>query len=208
MTRFQVEFKTVLQDYPEIVEEFLNNLRNSNSPYKETDIDDIRWYYTWDFEYNENDEDLETSRFEMKYEDRFNYELNKVRINVTMKAGQFKRRDRVSSTVLPSQVIKIVDEVVKIMMTEEQKFFANDEVVNSIPPLDSSLYSDDMSVYSSYSSSVRSLEESIFDDDYDVDYEEDIDYDLDTILDKISEHGIDSLTKGEKDFLDNQSKSC
>jgi hypothetical protein len=32
------------------------------------------------------------------------------------------------------------------------------------------------------------------------------DYDVDSILEKISQKGIDSLTKSEKDFLDNQSK--
>jgi hypothetical protein len=31
-------------------------------------------------------------------------------------------------------------------------------------------------------------------------------YDIDSILEKISEKGIASLTKSEKDFLDNQSK--
>lgn len=33
-----------------------------------------------------------------------------------------------------------------------------------------------------------------------------IEYDIDSILEKISEKGIESLTKAEKDFLDNSSK--
>lgn len=38
-------------------------------------------------------------------------------------------------------------------------------------------------------------------------YEEKIVYSADNILDKITIHGIDSLTSGEKEFLDNHAKS-
>lgn len=207
MTRFQIDFKSVISDYPEIVEEFMNNLRNSNSPYKEIDISNIKWYYTWDFDYENIEASMETSRFDMKYEERFQYELGKVRINVTMKAGQFKRRDRASTSVVPIQVIKVIDEIVKIMMIEEQKFFDNDEVAKSIPPIDKSMYeTGEYNLYGAYKDAY------LFDNDYESDEEyfleeEDIDYDLDTILDKINELGLDSLTKGEKSFLDNHSKS-
>jgi len=202
MTRFQVKFQNVLTDYPEVVEEFMNNLRNSNSQFKDIDLDDIRWYYSWDFTFEDNEAELEMSRFDLKYEDRFAYELGKVKINVTMKAGQFKRRDRVNSAVVPKQIINIVDEVVKIMMIEEQKFFDNEEVVKSIPPINTSMYENgDYNIYQSYSEAYG------LDSYFEEEEEEDMDYELDDILDKISSKGIDSLTKGEKNFLDNQSKS-
>ena len=203
MTRFQIKFKTVLTDYPEVVEEFMNNLRNSNSQFKDIDLEEIIWYYSWDFTFEDSEAQSEMSRFDLKYEDRFAYELGKVKINVTMKAGQFKRRDRVNSSVVPKEIISIVDEIVKMMMIEEQKFFDNEEVVKSIPPINSSMYENgDSNIYQTYSESYGL--ESYFDDSED---EEDIDYELDDILDKIGEHGIDSLTKGEKNFLDSQSKS-
>lgn len=201
MTRFQVKLKDVLTDYPEVVEEFIDNLRNSNSQFKDIDLNDIDWYYTWDFNFDDVEEDLEMSRFDLVYVDRFIYELSKVNVNVTMKAGQFKRRDRVNSEVLPKEVIEVVDEVVKIMMIEEQKFFDNDEVVKSIPPMNSNIYdNEEYNIYNSYSDvDVYGLDSYL--------EEECIDYELDNILDKISESGVDSLTRGEKEFLDNQSKS-
>lgn len=201
MTRFQVKLQNVLTDYPEVVEEFLNNLRSSNSQFKDIDLDDIRWYYSWDFTLEDNESELEMSRFDLKYEDRFNYELGKVKVNVTMKAGQFKRRDRVNSSVVPKEIIDIVDEVVKIMMIEEQKFFDNEEVVKSIPPINTNMYENgDYNIYQSYSEAYG------LDSYFEEEEEEKMDYELDDILDKISSKGIDSLTKGEKNFLDNQSK--
>ncbi len=203
MTRFEVPFQEVLNDYPEIVEEFMNNLRNSNSQYRNIDLDNIRWYYTWEFCYDDVDENSneESERFELKYEDRFQYELGKVKVSVTMKADQFKRRDRVNTSVLPSAVISIVDEVVKIMMIEEQKFLANEEVLDSIPPLNSNIAKMDsgFNFYQSYAN--------IADDYHDEDEDGDIEYDLDTILDKINNNGKESLTKGELNFLDERSKN-
>ena len=78
----------------------------------------------------------------------------------------------------------IVTEITKIKMTLESQMHNNDDIKNSIPPLN-----EDISVQFITDAEVV-----------------DVQFDIDEILDKISTTGIESLTTGEKDFLDKRSR--
>jgi len=203
MTRLQVLFEDVIEDYPEIVEEFLNILRDSNSIYNDIDIAEIEWYYTWEFKYETSDVDDDFSRFELMYDDRFMYELDSVKVNVIRKAGEFRHQDRVNSYILPVIVIDLVDEIVKIMMIEEQKFFSNSDIIDTIPPLSTTFgdIAESFNMYKQYveSSVYDGYDRIISDDDTNDEDVEPYDYtkyNLDIILDKITSSGMKSLTNG------------
>ena len=65
----------------------------------------------------------------------------------------------------------------------------NKEVKDSIPDFDESVVS------------IEVIRKEIGEDKIEEEY-----FDLDDILDKIAKHGLESLTEGEKDFLDKKSK--
>jgi hypothetical protein len=74
-------------------------------------------------------------------------------------------------------------------MSIECEFHQNEDIKNSIPEFDESVVS------------IEVIKQEIGTDKIEEDY-----FDLDDILDKIAKSGIDSLTDGEKSFLDKKSK--
>ena len=129
------------------------------------------------------------ARTKMLFDERLNFELSKVRVNLTMKIGHFVISDRLPKGVIPHSVVKIVTEVTKVKMMIESDYYQNEEVKNSIPEIDKTF-----------------VDIEIVKDVVTNDYKEDKNFDIDSILDKISQKGLDSLSNEEKDFLDNKSK--
>jgi hypothetical protein len=125
----------------------------------------------------------------MLFDERLNFELSKVRVNLTMKIGHFVISDKLPKGVIPETVVKIVTEVTKVKMMIESDYYQNEEVKNSIPEIDKTF-----------------VDIEIVKDVVTNDYKEDKNFDIDSILDKISQKGLDSLSNEEKDFLDNKSK--
>ena len=124
----------------------------------------------------------------MKFEDRLSFEMSKVRVNLTIKSGNFMLSDRLPKGRVPELIANIVSEITKVKMIIESEYHENKDVINSIPDLNRDIVSfemikdfvkDDMSVHQ---------------------------FDLDSILDKISRGGYDSLSDEEKDYLDKKSK--
>ncbi len=128
-------------------------------------------------------------QYDMLFDDRLRYELSKVRVNVTIKIDELMITNRLKKGLIPEVVKSMVTEITKYKMTIECEFHQNDEVKNSIPDFDDS---------------VVSIE--VIKQEYDVDKIEEEYYDIDEILDKIAKNGIDSLSAGERDFLDKKSK--
>jgi hypothetical protein len=83
----------------------------------------------------------------------------------------------------------MVTEITKYKMSIESEFHLNQEVKDSIPDFDESVVS------------IEVIKKEIGADKIEEEY-----FDLDDILDKIAKHGLESLTEGEKDFLDKKSK--
>lgn len=203
MVGFPVEFENVIKDYPEIVEEYMNNLRQSNfSKYKDIDVEKIEWYYSYGYfltkpkteeERMERDAKIAQEVPLMLFDERLEYELSKVRVDVTMKAKNFIRSDRANSKLVPQSIQDIVKEVTKVKMIVEQDYYGYQNVKDSIPELDNSIIS------------MQEIKGML--NPNELPNSDGEDFDLDEILDKISKEGIDSLSEEQLKFLDDQSKS-
>jgi len=199
MIKFEVPYEIVELDFPKKCEEFLFILNNSTSKYSRISIEDIKWEYSWVFDDRipDNEDELidyeinESQKYQLKFHDRLDYELDRIIVKLTMTAGQFQVTDEIE--YVPEEVVSIASELVKILMIEEQKREKNEEVIDSIPPV--KIDEPTLSVDETYTENVTILEEH---------YETVEELTVDNILDKINQHGMDSLTEREIDFLNNQ----
>jgi len=200
MNNIRVTREQVENDYPTIYQEFIENLRNSNSINKNIDLEKTNWFYSWGSFVKKAKTDEERVLRDLKnqekdgmlFPERLDLEFSKIRVNITMEGGNFVRGDRAGKDLpLPESITKIVAETTKISMLLEQKEINNQNVINSIPEIDDSIVPRDQ-----IDSLLSMVNQS---------YSDDEELDVDTILEKISSQGIESLTNEEKEFLDNQS---
>jgi hypothetical protein len=127
----------------------------------------------------------------MLYPERLTFELSKVRVNISMKLDNFIITDRLPKGSVPVRIHEIVAEVTKVKMMVESEFSYNKEVLESIPALDKTIV--DIEIIKN--PEVQEIENNSQS------------FTIDTILDKISKRGYESLSKEEKEFLDNKSKN-
>jgi hypothetical protein len=152
-------------------------------------------YYTYGFFHPkvENKEDYYNQMFEkcsvMLFDERVQYELSKVRVNLTMKSGHLFLSNRLDKGIVPKIINDIVTEITKVKMLVEYEYNQNEEVKSSIPDVDTNIVSFEI------------IREAVNND-----YSKSQNFDIDSILDKISQKGMDSLSDEEKDFLDKKSK--
>lgn len=184
-------YEEVSNDYPNILDKWLSFIKNSN---KEIDHDEIEFYYSYGFFVPKGiDIEYYEKTFEkcskMLYNERLDFELSKVRVNLTLKLGQFLISDRMEKGFVPKIIKDIVTEVTKVKMIVESEYHDNIEVSDSIPDVDNTIVSFE-----------------IIKDVVDTDYNKSKDLDIDSILDKISKKGMDSLLDEEKEFLNRKSK--
>jgi hypothetical protein len=158
-----------------------------------TKLDDskISVYYSYGFFVTKSKSDTEIisneELFKLKYKKRLKIELTKVRVDVTIKVGNFIMTNRLERGLIPEDIKNIVTELTKVRMMVEGEYHKNKKVIDSIPEVDRSI-----------------VQYKIIKGDEDVDMEPM--FDMDLILDKISKEGIQSLSPEEKDFLDKSSK--
>lgn len=192
MFTIQVEKEEVLNDYPDITQKWMDFLENSG---KEIKQDKLEFYYSYGFFVPKVEDKVKfyADVFEkcsnMMYEERFDYELSKVRINMGVKLGQFFMSDRMEKGKVPDIIKDIINEITKVKMLVESEYHENQEVKDSIPELNSDIVSFD-----------------IIKDVVSGDYSESQNFDIDSILDKISQKGMESLSDEEKEFLNKKSK--
>jgi hypothetical protein len=126
----------------------------------------------------------------MPYNDRLEWELSKLRINLTMNMGNFTISDRMPKKYIPQPIFDLVKELTKVKMLLESEITGNDSQKYSIPDFDENFISSD-----EFKAQLKQLLG-----------KEDSKLDLDDILDKISKTGMDSLTKDELTYLKGFSK--
>lgn len=193
MFTINVEKDELVNQFPE-VKKWVKKIQKMSFSNKDFDESNIEFYCSYGYfvpkSYNgEKFSEISDITSKMLFEERLNFELSKVRVNLTMKIGHFVISDRLPKGVIPETVVKIVTEVTKVKMMVETEYYQNEEVKNSIPEIDKTFV--DIEI-------VRDVVTN--------DYKEDKNFDIDSILDKISQKGLDSLSDEEKDFLDNKSK--
>jgi hypothetical protein len=125
----------------------------------------------------------------MLFDDRLTFELSKVRVNITMKIGNFILSNRLEKGSVPEIVGKIVEEITKVKMTVEGDYHDNQEVIDSIPDIDPEIIK------------FEAVNEIV-----NKDLPEGMNFNMDDLLDKIGKKGMDSLSDEEKEFLDKKSK--
>jgi hypothetical protein len=190
MIILKVNYEKLVEDYPKEVEAFLTDLRNSHSKSKDTPIEKIEWIVSWGFfgKKAKNDEEKASkqeaymNKMSLQYEDRLNLDIPKIKVNISLRAGNYARVDRVDG--VSESIVNIAKEIIKFQMHEEQKHFNDPVVMSSLPPLDLKEEGGDGEVGIDLSSPDA----------------------LDSILDKISTDGMTSLTKNELQFLERNSR--
>jgi hypothetical protein len=200
-----VERKEIAKEFP-IVKEWLKKMKKIKLNEGDFEKDKVEFYYSYGFfvpKSKNNDDEYKKSlesTLTMLYPERLVFELAKVRVNLSMKLDNFIITDRLPKGSIPTKIKDIVAEVTKVKMMVESEFSYNKEVLESIPALDKSVV--DIEIVKNGEStllttgSTTSLEKPV-----------DNDFTIDTILDKISKKGYESLSKEEKEFLDNKSKN-
>jgi hypothetical protein len=182
----------VLNDFP-IVSEWLDTIQFSILK-KQIEDSKLELYYTYGYFLPkvENKEefyiDLQEQYNNMLFDDRLKFELSKVRVNLTIRVGKFAMSNRLPKGVVPENIKEIVTEVTKVKMMLEGEYHDNQEVINSIPDVDTSIVS-----YEIIKDAMHSEDSEKY-------------FNVDEILDKISKNGIDSLSEKEKEFLNKKSK--
>lgn len=207
MFTIKVDKKDVLNDFPDVLEKWLGIIENNFN--KKIREDNIEFYYSYGL-YIPNVEDKEKfyeDNFETNsrtiYEDRLEYELSKVKINLEIKIDDFFISDRMESDKIPEIVKSIITELTKVKMLVEYEYHRNKDIRDTIPEINKDIVKFDI-ISDDY------MNEDFYDyfQDYFEGYNdmEDFDFDLDSILDKISKSGLDSLSDLERDFLNKKSK--
>jgi hypothetical protein len=194
MFTINVEKDELVNQFPEVKKWVKKIQKMSFSKKGEVNDSEIEFYCSYGYfvpkSFNgDKYPEIAEATSKMLFDERLNFELSKVRVNLTMKIGHFVISDRLPKGVIPHSVVKIVTEVTKVKMMIESDYYQNEEVKNSIPEIDKTF-----------------VDIEIVKDVVTNDYKEDKNFDIDSILDKISQKGLDSLSNEEKDFLDNKSK--
>ena len=190
--------KEVAKEFP-IVKDWIKKIKKIKITKTEFDKNDIEFYYSYGFfvpkSKNKEDEYLKSLDLSMAmlYPERLELELSKVRVNISMKLDNFIITDRLPKGTIPQKVKDIVAEVTKVKMMVESEFSYNKIVLESIPALDKTVV--DIEI-------IKGPE------DLPIEFVSEAQtFTIDSILDKISKKGYESLSKEEKDFLDNKSKN-
>lgn len=199
-----VDRKEITKEFP-IVKDWLKKMKKIKLNEGEFEKDQVEFYYSYGFfvtkSKNNDEEYLKSleSTLTMLYPQRLIFELSKVRVNLSMKLDNFIITDRLPKGSIPTKIKDIVAEVTKVKMMVESEFSYNKEVLESIPALDKNVVdieivkNGESTLLTTGSTSSTPLKNN--------------DFTIDTILDKISKKGYESLSKEEKEFLDNKSKN-
>jgi len=133
MVTLFIGYDTVLKEYEKESQYLIDILRNSNSKYKDTKVEKMKWFYDLSYFKRKGNftEEYYENLFNMKFEDRLNEELKKIRVSLSMSAGKFSIMDRVEGL---SNTVKEAVKIVTIQkMINEQSKIGNHEVIDSIP---------------------------------------------------------------------------
>lgn len=196
MLTVHISKEEAINDIPR-VERWINVIEDNFE--KKSNDDNTNFYYTYSFITLEDQDDdyydaIHEKCSNMLFDERLEYEMSKVEINIAMKMDDMFISDRVDPEKdgVPKIIQEIISEVTKVKMILECEYSDNEEVKNSIPDID-----DD----------IVSIEAEIKDLDGDNEEVVEEDFDVDDILDKISKKGMDGLSEAEKKFLNDKSKN-
>lgn len=186
-----VDRKEISEEFP-TMKAWMKKINKLKLGEEEFDKKEAEFYYTYGFFVGKSKNTPEAlqeaaeATSKMLFEERLAHELTKIRVYITMKAGEFMITDKLPKGTIPEKVKKVVAEVTKVKMSIESEYYQNQEVKDSIPELDKSIVNVEVTKKSKDEEPVR--------------------FDIDAILEKIGKHGYESLSEDEKTFLDKKSR--
>jgi len=216
MNTIKVTAEDVQNDYQSVYDDFISDLRDSNSLSRNIDEEKINWFYSWGSFVKKAKthedrvlRDLKNQEsLEMEFEDRLEFELSKTRVTITMEAGKYTRGDRVRKRFdVSEKVIQMVGEQTKLRMLLEQKELDNQDIIDTVPAINTDIFpleqlqavlGEDHPHAQDENSEGVSVERG-----QNNQFEEE-ELNVDSILEKVFSDGVESLTEREKEFLDNQ----
>ena len=188
MREICVSYEQANRDYPTIITQMLSEL-NLNKENK-VKLEDINFFYYWTV--IKVDDVMENHKHLLLFNERLNYELGKIAIEIYIKVGTYIRGEIVDELDKPKEVIDQLKTMLYSSMKYEQMVYKNQDVINSLP---TDIVPDIEIERLLFPKNPLSLPES------------NIVYTLDDLLDKICKLGYDGLTDTEKEILDNLSKA-
>ena len=188
-----VDRKEISEEFP-TMKAWMKKINKLKLGEEEFDKKEAEFYYTYGFFVGKSKNTPEAlqeaaeATSKMLFEERLAHELTKIRVFITMKAGEFMITDKLPKGTIPEKVKKVVAEVTKVKMSIESEYYQNQEVKDSIPELDKSIVNVEVTR--------KAKDEG----------EEPVRFDIDAILEKIGKYGYESLSEDEKTFLDKKSR--
>jgi len=198
MVQFEIENDKMKEWFPITYETFIQELRNSQSKSSDKKEDKIKWILSWGIfrtkAKNKNEQE-KIDKLHLTYDERCEVDLPKIRITVTMKAGNRIVSDRSIDDTIPDFIEDMFFEVMKIKMLQEQMIVNDPVVLESLEEFKHLLeyILEEMAEEGENIDIIRNLKK-------------ETPLSMDEILDKISESGMQSLTAKELKFLEKMSR--
>jgi hypothetical protein len=198
MVQFEIENDKMKEWFPITYETFIQELRNSQSKSSDKKEDKIKWILSWGIfrtkAKNKNEQEKK-DKLHLTYDERCEVDLPKIRITVTMKAGNRIVSDRSIDDTIPDFIEDMFFEVMKIKMLQEQMIVNDPVVLESLEEFKHLLeyILEEMAEEGENIDIIRNLKK-------------ETPLSMDEILDKISESGMQSLTAKELKFLEKMSR--
>lgn len=190
MREIIVTYDVFRQDYPDLCDKLIEEMVSSTG--ENMSLNDIMFFYYWAIypieSFEEDISEIEETKQEMLFEERFEYELSKISMEVYIRYDTYIRGEIVDELNIPPIVQEQLIKILISTMTYEQTIYNNKEVIDSIPT-DIETYKEIEDILS------PSLSKS------QINIKQEVDLDMDSILDKISKSGIDSLNETELSYL-------
>ena len=193
LAKLPAKIEEIREWLPETYRMFIDDLRNSKSGSANKPEEKILWMISWGF-YGKKSKDEESyiqklrDKTSLVFQERLALDLPKIKITVSMKAGEhYVRVDRAIDPT-PQFIIDFTTDVLKITMLKEQEEINNPEVRESLREFEHLL--DELQEVDGNGKKIEKKP-----------------LHMDDVLDKIGEFGIGSLTIKEKEFLDQMSRA-
>ena len=199
MNELYADLETFLKDYPELYDKLLDELYIN---FPEGKIEDLDIIYYWavlnrdSVDLNPIDEEI---RHLMVFEERLNYEKDKIYIEVYFRYDNYIRGQVVNELPIPELIINDLKKVIASTMKFEQTTYNEKDVIDSIP--------DDIETYDLIEDALKNAYEYEEYETLDADISDNTseitksDVSLNFLLDKIKENGIESLSVEELECL-------
>ena len=144
-----IPYEIVCKDYEKESNDLINTLRNSDSVFKDLELDKVKWFYSFSYFINkgENTAEYYEALYKMPYDERLEAELKKVRVSLAISGVLTTKLDPDKNYLKFEQSFYLTDRVSEISdmvkqgvkavtiqkMVNEAEFTGDDSVLKSIP---------------------------------------------------------------------------